>query len=65
MSVSLETLIQLLVNIGALVGVYTSIKVAIAKLEVHVSRLNKDVANLGDLYRTIKKTNTSTEGEDP
>lgn len=65
MTISLETLIQLLVNIGALVGVYTSIKVAIAKLEVHVQRLNKDVDNLGDLYRSIKQNNTSTEGEDP
>jgi hypothetical protein len=40
-----------LANIAAIVGNYVSTKVSVAKLEVLVGKLEKDVDNLGRMYR--------------
>lgn len=45
----------LVTNLGAVVGFFVSIKVQQARLEVLVSKLEKDVDNLGDLYRSTKQ----------
>lgn len=38
-------------NLISVVGAYTTIKVAIARQEVLVGKLEKDVENLGRMYR--------------
>lgn len=41
----------MLANVASIIGNYVSTRVAIARLEVKVDNLERDVNNLGDLFR--------------
>lgn len=45
----------LLANIGALVGFFVSLKVDLARAETKIEALEKDINNLGALYRAKKE----------
>ena len=47
----------LIANAAALGGAWVSLRVAVAKLEVRVEGLKRDVDNLGNLYRGTKNQN--------
>lgn len=47
-------------NIGALIGSYISLRIAQARFEVKVDNLEKDLNNLGAMFReTLKKEKES------
>lgn len=45
----------ILVNVASILGFFVSLKVGIARLEVKVDKLERDVQNLGDKIRQTKK----------
>jgi hypothetical protein len=45
----------IIANAGFLVSAYVSLKVSNAKFEVKVDRLERDINNLGEMIREVKK----------
>lgn len=52
----------IITNLGFIVGSYVSMKVSIAKLEVLVGTLSKDVDNLAEILETNRSKNQKKEG---
>lgn len=52
----------IITNLGFIVGSYVSMKVSIAKLEVLVGTLSKDVDSLAGIMETNRSKNQKKEG---
>lgn len=52
----------IITNLGFILGSYVSMKVSIAKLEVLVGTLGKDVDNLAEILETNRSKNQKKEG---